>query len=151
MPDLVGLGADSLRIKRVRVLIEGAVLAVIAGVVVVLVPRWTDWSIPWWLAFGVVVADLAFSWWWAGVVHGRWGWRLSPDLLEVRRGVVRRHTSLVPRNRIQNVTTSVGPLQSRFGLLTLTVHTAGTRTPNVWIADMDAGHAEGIRRQLGLT
>lgn len=148
--DLIGLGPSSLQIRRVRVLIETIVVTLVAVVAVLLVSRFTDWTLPWWLVVGLVVVNTVASFWWASAEHRRWGWHLSDDLLEVQRGVVVDKVSLVPRSRIQNVTTSVGPLQRRFGLLTLTVHTAGTRTPNVSIPDMDAGQAEGIRRQLGL-
>ncbi|HJR92638.1 MAG TPA: PH domain-containing protein [Acidimicrobiia bacterium] len=150
MAELAGLGADALAIRRARVGIESAVIAVIGAAVVVLLPRFTDWSVPWWVVVALVAANGVVSLWWASVEFERWRWRLDDELLEVRRGVVVRRTSLVPRNRIQNVTTTVGPLQRRFGVVTVTVHTAGTRTPNVAIEDLDAGHAERIRRQLGL-
>jgi uncharacterized protein len=149
--DLAGLGADALAIRRVRVGIETVVVALLGVGVAVLVPLFTAWSVPWWLVAVLVVANTVLSLWWTSVEFARWGWRLTDDLLEVRRGVVVRKTSLVPRSRIQNVTTTVGPLQRRFGVVTLSVHTAGTRTPNVSIQDLDAGHAEGIRRRLGLT
>lgn len=150
MAELAGLGADALAIRRARVGIESAMIAVIGAAVVVLLPRFTDWSVPWWVVVALVAANGVVSLWWASVEFERWRWRLDDELLEVRRGVVVRRTSLVPRNRIQNVTTTVGPLQRRFGVVTVTVHTAGTRTPNVAIEDLDAGHAERIRRQLGL-
>ncbi len=150
MAELAGLGADALAIRRARVGIESAVIAVIGAAVVVLLPRFTDWSVPWWVVVALVAANGVVSLWWASVEFERWRWRLDDELLEVRRGVVVRRTSLVPRNCIQNVTTTVGPLQRRFGVVTVTVHTAGTRTPNVAIEDLDAGHAERIRRQLGL-
>lgn len=150
MDETVGLGPDALAVRQARVAAETLVVAAVGVAVLVLVPRVTDWSVPWWAVVGLVLLNTAVSLWWTRVDFLRWRWRLTDDLLEVRRGVLFRRTSLVPRSRIQNVTTTVGPLQSRYGVVTLTVHTAGTRTPNVAINDLDAGHAEGIRRQLGL-
>lgn len=150
MPELRGLGSDALSIRRLRVGIETLVLALIGAALVFLLPVMTNLSVPWWAALGVVILNLAASLRWTVIDYNRWRWGLDDHVLEVRRGVVVRKTSLVPRNRIQNVTTTAGPLQSRFGVVTLTVHTAGTRTPNVAIQDLDAGHAEGIRRRLGL-
>jgi len=150
MAELVGLGADALSIRRARVAIESIVVAALGGAVLVGLPILTGWSVPWWAVAGLVVLNTAVSLWWTTIDFLRWRWRLTDDLLEVRRGVIVRRTSLVPRSRIQNVTTTVGPLQSRFGVVNMTVHTAGTRTPNVAIQDLDAGHAEAIRRQLGL-
>jgi membrane protein YdbS with pleckstrin-like domain len=148
--ELVGLGADALSVRRARIVIESLVVAALGGAVLVGLPVLTGWSVPWWAVVGLVVVNAVASLWWTSIDFRRWRWRLTDDLLEVRRGVVVRKTSLVPRSRIQNVTTTVGPLQSRFGVVTMTVHTAGTRTPNVAIQDLDAGHAEAIRRQLGL-
>lgn len=150
MAELVGLGADALSVRRARIAIESLVVAALGGAVLVGLPILTGWSAPWWAVVGLVVVNTVVSLWWTTLDFRRWRWRLTDDLLEVRRGVIVRKTSLVPRSRIQNVTTTVGPLQSRFGVVTMTVHTAGTRTPNVAIQDLDAGHAEAIRRQLGL-
>lgn len=144
------LGREALAVRRARVVIEAAVILVVGGVAAWAVPRWVGGSVPWWAIPLAVVVIAGPGWWWASVEHSRWGWRLTEDLLEVRRGVLVRRTHLVPRSRIQNVTTTSGPLQTRFGVLTVTVHTAGARTRNVSIEDIDAGHAEGIRRRLGL-
>lgn len=150
MAELVGLGADALYVRRLRVGIETVVVTLIGAALVVVLPRVSHWSVPWWVVAAIVILNLLLSLRWTTIEYNRWRWGLNDDLLEVRRGVVVRKTSLVPRNRIQNVTTTSGPLQTRFGVVTLTVHTAGTRTPNVAIEDLDAGHAEGIRRRLGL-
>lgn len=144
------LGREALAVRRARVVIEAAVILVVGGVAAWTIPRWVGGSVPWWAIPVGVVTIAGSGWWWAGVEHSRWGWRLTEDLLEVRRGVLVRRIHLVPRSRIQNVTTTSGPLQARFGVLTVTVHTAGARTRNVSIEDIDAGHAEGIRRRLGL-
>lgn len=145
------LGPEALAVRRIRVMLEGVVALLLAVVAVVSIGRWAGVGIPIWLPVSVVVVAVAGAWWWTGLDHSRWAWRLTTDLFEVRHGVLVRRIYLVPRSRIQNVTTTAGPLQRRYGLVTLTVHTAGARTRNVSIEDLDAGHAEGVRRRLGLT
>lgn len=147
---LRGLGENALAIRRTRVVIQAVVLTVIGVAVVVGLRRMWDIVFPWWPVVAVVVLTTGWGWWWAGLDHSRWGWRFTEDLLEVQSGVLVRNTALVPRSRIQNVTTTAGPLQTRLGLVTLSVHTAGARTRSVSIQDIDVGHAESIRRQLGL-
>lgn len=144
------LGGDALTVKRARALGELVVMAAMAGLGVVVARRLAGVQIPWWGVGLAVAVGLAWVWWWTNLEHASWGWRLTDELLEVRRGVLVRRTHLVPRSRIQNVTTVAGPLQSRYGVVTLTVHTAGARTRNVAIEDLDAGHGEAIRRRLGL-
>lgn len=149
--DVLALGAEALAVRRARVVLEAVAVSAFLGVAWYLVERFTDFDVPWWLPMALIVLDATSSWWWARIEHASWAWKLTEDLFEVRRGVVVRRTHLIPRSRIQNVTTTVGPLQRRFGVLTLTVHTAGARTRNVSVQDLDAGHAESIRRRLGLT
>lgn len=137
-------------IRRTRIVLEGAVGVIVLAAAWTAVRRVWDVHLTVWALVAVGAIVFVGAWLWAGVDHRRWGWRLGEDLFEVQRGVIVRQTALVPRSRIQNVTTSAGPLQTRFGLVTLTVHTAGARTRNVSIEDLDVGHAEAIRRRLGL-
>jgi membrane protein YdbS with pleckstrin-like domain len=150
MTEMQALGPSALVIRRIHAVLATLGLAAASVVLVAMGDRF-DLALPWWpFALVVVVAGL-YGWWWAGVVHARWAWRLTDDLFEVMHGVVVHQTALVPRSRIQNVTTSAGPLQTRFGVVTLTVHTAGARTRNVSVEHIDVGHAEAMRRRLGLT
>jgi membrane protein YdbS with pleckstrin-like domain len=45
----------------------------------------------------------------------------------VQRGLIWRSEVLVPRTRVQHLDLERGPIERRFGLATLVVHTAGTR------------------------
>ena len=68
----------------------------------------------------------------AGALYGRarWRrtrWRVDARGLQVCRGVVWRTEVLVPRSRVQHLDIERGPIERRFGLATLVVHTAGTR------------------------
>lgn len=69
---------------------------------------------------------------WAGGALGRARWRrtrwkLDDRGLSVERGLVWRSEVLVPRTRVQHLDLERGPIERRFGLATLVVHTAGTR------------------------
>lgn len=57
-----------------------------------------------------------------------WGYLEREDDLMVRRGVLIRRTSVVPYGRMQYVDVTAGPLERRFGLATLTMHTAAAAT-----------------------
>lgn len=64
------------------------------------------------------------------LARARWRrthWRLDVNGLRVRRGLVWRSEVLVPRSRVQHLDLERGPIERRFGLATLVVHTAGTR------------------------
>ncbi len=54
-------------------------------------------------------------------------WRLDERGLSVRRGIIWRSEVLVPRTRVQHLDLERGPIERRYGLATLVVHTAGTR------------------------
>jgi hypothetical protein len=63
---------------------------------------------------------------WPPVRYRHVRWRLSALGLEIRRGVVFRHWISVPRDRVQHTDVARGPIERRFGLATLVVHTAGS-------------------------
>jgi uncharacterized protein len=96
------------------------------------------------LAVGVL---LAFAMLWLGIVVGAlgllgvaWGWRIvgravrswgyaerADDLL-VTRGILNRQLVVVPYGRMQYVDVTAGPLDRRFGLSTVQLHTAAAAT-----------------------
>jgi membrane protein YdbS with pleckstrin-like domain len=100
------------------------------------------------LLFVVVLASLL-----ATVVLPRlaWkhaSWRLFPLVLELRRGVVFRHLVSVPRARVQHTDVERGPLERRFGLATLVVHTAGHDDSEIRLAGLEHGVALALRDRL---
>ena len=75
-------------------------------------------------------------------------WRLDVHGYSLRRGRLWRHETFVPRSRIQHLDIQRGPLERRFGLATLVVHTAGTRHNAVVTGGLDADDAEWLRDEL---
>ena len=82
---------------------------------------------------GVAVAVagvLALAWAW--LVIGRtvrsWGYAERADDLLVTRGVLRRQLVVVPYGRMQFVDVTAGPLDRRFGLASVQLHTAAAAT-----------------------
>lgn len=85
------------------------------------------------LSLAVLVGALALTLLaWAWVVVGRtvrsWGYAERADDLLVTRGVLRRQLVVVPYGRMQFVDVTAGPLDRRFGLSTVQLHTAAAAT-----------------------
>ena len=110
------------------------------------------WTLaPWPLALKIVLsvagllivcglALLALKW--PPIEHRYTRWRLDSIALEIRRGVVWRAVIDVPISRVQHTDVKQGPIQRRFGLATLVVHTAGSENASVELG--------GLRRETAL-
>jgi membrane protein YdbS with pleckstrin-like domain len=134
-----------LTLWRVVTMIETVVLfvgAVVIGVVT---------GLPLLLAGLVLLAGVfgAVSWWAIDLRYLNWRWGLDERWIERRNGVVVRTTQIVPRSRVQTLTTRTGPLDRWLGLSAIVVHTAGTHTPNLTIPHLEKAAAEHIRAELG--
>jgi len=60
--------------------------------------------------------------------YAAWAWAEREDDLLLRRGVLVQRTTVVPYGRMQYVDVTAGPLDRRFGLATLVLHTAAAAT-----------------------
>lgn len=83
-----------------------------------------------------------------------WGYRMEEDELHVGHGVWTRTRTIVPFGRVQHIDVSQGPIERRYGVGTLILHTAGTRTSAMALPGLrfeDAGrmrdHIRGKIRQ----
>lgn len=74
-----------------------------------------------------------------------WGYGLAEEELFIRAGLLTRYRTVVPFSRVQHIDVSQGPIERRYGLGKLTLHTAGTRTAAVWVPGLDYAEAERIR------
>src|SRR5690606_35523509 len=75
-------------------------------------------------------------------------WLLDDTGLGYRRGRMWQIETRVPRTRVQHVDLRHGPLERRFGLATLVVHTAGSRDSAVAVVGLDANEAARLRDLL---
>lgn len=100
------------------------------------------------LLAGLALVLAAVAWLLAGARWRRTHWRLDPDGLTIRRGLVWRSETLVPRSRVQHVDLGHGPLDRHFGLAGLKIHTAGTRLAAVTLEGLEHARAEALRDAL---
>jgi membrane protein YdbS with pleckstrin-like domain len=77
-----------------------------------------------------------------------WAWRMDEDELRIASGVMIRSDTIVPYGRVQHIDVLRGPIQRGFGLASLVLHTAGTRSAAVLLPGLDADEAERIRDHI---
>jgi len=77
-----------------------------------------------------------------------WGYRESEDELDIRHGLLIRRRTIVSFGRIQHIDVAQGPVQRRFGLATLILHTAGTRGAAVPLPGLPHAEAEAMRDRI---
>jgi membrane protein YdbS with pleckstrin-like domain len=80
--------------------------------------------------------------------HRRTRWLLDADGLAVARGNWWRRETRVPASRVQHIDLKHGPLERRWRLSTVVVHTAGSKMGAVSLSGLDADDAEGLRDRL---
>ena len=105
-----------------------------------------------WLAVPLALAALALlPTWGAWLAYRQFEctrWRLDDDGYALRRGRLWQQETFVPKSRVQHIDLQRGPIERRFGLSTLVIHTAGTRQDAVATAGLDADDAEALRDHL---
>jgi membrane protein YdbS with pleckstrin-like domain len=79
--------------------------------------------------------------------YAAWGYLERDDDLLVRRGVLVRRLSVVPYGRMQYVDVVSGPLARRYGLATVTLHTAAAAT-DAFVPGLRAEEATRLRDRL---
>ena len=114
------------KLATLRRLLNIGAGAVLLAALTVLAAMASTWA-------AVIVAVLgvgALAWGW--VVVGRsvrsWGYAERAEDLLVTRGLLNRQLVVVPYGRMQFVDVTAGPLDRRFGLATVQLHTAAAAT-----------------------
>jgi membrane protein YdbS with pleckstrin-like domain len=102
--------------------------------------------VPLWLALAGLVAWHLLRW--PAIAYRHASYRVDDRGIEIRRGVFWRSIVNVPRSRVQHTDVAQGPLERRFGLGTLVVHTAGTSNSQVSLDGLDHAVAQRIRAHL---
>lgn len=80
--------------------------------------------------------------------HRRTSWRLDDDGFGYRRGRLWHTETRVPASRVQHLDLRHGPLERRWKLATLVIHTAGSRMSAVSVSGLDELDAEALRDRL---
>ncbi len=97
----------------------------------------------WTLSSSLLIFALFF--WRARLAFANARWMLDDDGLRVRRGRYWRREILIPRARVQHLDVERGPIERRYGLATLIVHTAGTRMQALRQPGFDEATAARLR------
>jgi len=99
----------------------------------------------------IIPASL-FSAWWVFVVPSRrlarWRYALGDDRLRIERGYFFYSDTVVPLGRIQHIDVEQGPIMRRYGLATLTVHTAGHHGASVSLPGLRHEVAVAMRESI---
>lgn len=75
--------------------------------------------------------------------YRHWGYAMGVDRLRIVRGYMYHRDTIVPFGRIQHIDVEQGPVQRRYGLATLIVHTAGNHNSTVSLPGLL--HADALK------
>lgn len=95
-----------------------------------------------------IVAGIGLGLATGGHRHRRTRWLLDEEGFAVARGRWWRRETRVPATRVQHLDLKHGPLERRWRLATLVVHTAGSKFGAVSLSGLDADDAEALRARL---
>jgi uncharacterized protein len=103
---------------------------------------------PWWAAWALLpLALLGWGWVMLGRNWRSWRYTERADDLLISRGVLWREETVVPYGRMQLVEVTSGPLERRFRLAGVQLHTAAAAT-DAAIPGLDPAEAERLRDRL---
>ncbi|HWH17580.1 MAG TPA: PH domain-containing protein [Allosphingosinicella sp.] len=77
-----------------------------------------------------------------------WAYEATGDELHVRHGIWMQSRTVVPFGRVQHIDVSQGPVERHYGVGTLTLHTAGTRSGAVALPGLEIATAERMRDEI---
>ncbi|MFD7625477.1 PH domain-containing protein [Streptomyces sp. NPDC059851] len=141
-PDWVGLQGGLLTVRRLLLAVWMLALAGATALALWLLAG------PVWAAAGAFwLAVLAWGW---GLLERNWrSWRYAEraDDLLISRGVLWQGQTVVPYGRMQLVEVTSGPLERRFGLASVQLHTAAAAT-DAKIPGLLPAEAERLRDRL---
>ena len=85
---------------------------------------------------------------WIGARLRHQRWKLDAEGLWLRTGRLWWRETRVPASRVQHVDLKHGPLERRFRLATLVVHTAAVHLSGITVRGLDEGDAQRLRDAL---
>jgi membrane protein YdbS with pleckstrin-like domain len=80
--------------------------------------------------------------------YSHWGYSQGEDRLRITRGHILLSDTVVPFGRIQHIDVEQGPIQRRYGLATLSLHTAGNHNSTVSLPGLLHGDALAMRETI---
>lgn len=148
-PGFEALTAEALLVWRVRSGFMLLIIVVVPAAADLVIRQFVEMAFPpLVLPALITLAALAVWWTWTRLAWRALGWRLDDSTFETRSGVYRKTWKGIPRDRVQFVEVTSGPLQRHYGLATLVVRTAGVYTPAVTVKDLVTDVAERLRAEL---
>ncbi|MBV2354626.1 PH domain-containing protein [Streptomyces sp. J2-1] len=131
-----------LRMRRLLLALWTVLLALLAGVLPGL------FAGPAWAASALLPCALGgWAWWLLGRNWRSWRYAERADDLLISRGVLWHEETVVPYGRMQLVEVTSGPVQRRFGLAGIQLHTAAAAT-DAAIPGLVPEEAERLRDRL---
>lgn len=141
-PEWVGLPGGLLSLRRLLLVVWTGLLAAVTAVLLGL------FAGPAWAALGACwLAVLAWGWVLLGRNWRSWRYAERADDLLISRGVLWREETVVPYGRMQLVEVGSGPLERRFGLASVQLHTAAAAS-DARIPGLVPAEAERLRDRL---
>ncbi|MET8475512.1 PH domain-containing protein [Streptomyces sp. NPDC006422] len=141
-PDWTGLPSGLLRLRRLLLVGWLVPLTVAVGALLGLFVG------PGWAAFAVLpLVVLVWGWVMLGRNWRSWRYAERADDLLISRGVLWHEETIVPYGRMQLVEVTSGPLERKFGLASLQLHTAAAAT-DATIPGLAPEEAERLRDRL---
>ena len=142
--EMRALDPRQVTLLRLRATLFGLFL-VAASVVAELIVR-AETELPAGLFSGpAIMLALVLILWMPRRRYRAWAYRMDEDELRIHSGLLVRSAAIVPFGRVQHTDIVRGPLQRQFGLASLVLHTAGTRSAATLLPGLDAEEAERMR------
>ena len=147
--ELTKLHPDHVKVTRIVAVLWMLVLAIPCAIVELALYSTGDSPIPngpfigLWLVLAVYIV--------AYLPHRRYinrGYDMGTDRIRIVRGYLFRSDTIVPFGRIQHIDLDQGPIQRRYDLATLTVHTAGNHNSTVSLPGLLHEDAMAMREQI---
>ncbi len=136
---------DPAYVKVLRIL--SAIFALVPLIAAVVLE--TTRLLPTGVIVGPIIALLVWSVWMVPQRrYNRWGYDAGVDRLRIERGYLFYRDTVVPFGRIQHIDVDQGPIERRYDLATLSVHTAGSHNSTVTLPGLKHGDALALRERI---
>ncbi len=119
------LDPKAIRMWQVSRLIGLAVLLILGTLAAIWLIRAGAPMLLVWLTGLIVLIQLINLLVYPPIEYRQWSYQVTPDRIEIQKGIFFHQTRIIPTSRIQHVTVSEGPLARFYNLASVTIHTAG--------------------------